>query len=390
MRIVIAPDKFKGSLTATEVAQALAEGLSPPSYEVDLVPVADGGEGTVDAALGAGFRPVTTRVAGPLGDPVRATYAIGRPPGRAGETAVIELATASGLAMLPHDERSRPRLSPLTATSLGTGELIRAALDAGCPDVVLGVGGSANTDGGAGVLVALGARLLDAAGDPVPPGGGGLADLAEVDLSGLDPRIAKTRFVLAADVSNPLLGSNGAAAVFGPQKGATPEDVARLDQALAGFADLLAEALDDDPKRLAELPGAGAAGGVGFAALTVLGAELRPGIDLVCDLVGLDDRLAGAAAVITGEGSLDAQSLAGKSPIGVARRARAAGVPKVYAVCGRNLLTPEEAAGAGFDQIYALADVEPDADRSMRNAAELLRPIGQRIGEALGVPDSRS
>ncbi|WP_152364592.1 glycerate kinase [Microlunatus speluncae] len=385
MRIVIAPDKFKGSLTAVEVARALADGLATMPIEVDQVPVADGGEGTVEAALsaapdGSGFRAETVAVTGPLGDPVRATYAIG-PSDTGKPIAVIELATASGLGVLPRDSAGRNRLDPLAATSAGTGELVRAALDAGCAEIVIGVGGSANTDGGAGLLTALGARLLDSDDRPVPPGGGGLARLARVDLAGLDPRIAATRIVLAADVSNPLLGPDGAAAVFGPQKGAGAADVALLDRALAGYARLVAEALRSaDPDRLAESPGAGAAGGVGFAVLSVLGGGMRPGIDLVCELVGLDRRLAGADAVITGEGSLDDQSLAGKSPVGVARRARAAGVPTVYAVCGRNQLSAAQALSAGFDEAYALSDAEPDLDRSIRHAADLLRPIGATIG----------
>ncbi|GAB3759089.1 glycerate kinase [Microlunatus parietis] len=383
MRIVIAPDKFKGSLTAAEVARALADGLAGAGIETELVPVADGGEGTVEAAVSTGFRAVPVEVPGPLGEPVRARYAIGVPAGGGPETAVIELAAASGLDQLPRGADGRPEFSPLRASSAGTGALIRAALDAGCTELVLGVGGSANTDGGAGLLTELGARLLDPAGRPVPGGGGGLADLARVDLSGLDPRIANTRIVLAADVGNPLLGPSGAAAVFGPQKGATAADIEVLDRALAGYARLVAAALGADPEVLVSAPGAGAAGGVGFAALAVLGARMRPGIDLVCELVGLDRRLAGAAAVITGEGSLDSQSLSGKSPVGVARRARAAGVPRVYAVCGRNQLTADEAAGAGFDHVFALADREPDPDRSMRLAADLLRPIGREIGLAL-------
>lgn len=405
MRIVIAPDKFKGSLTAAEVARALAEGLATLGFEVDEVPVADGGEGTVEAALSStgpagstgsegsgGFEAVTVEVAGPLGDPVRATYAVGTSVGTGARTAVIELATASGLGVLPRDAGGRARLDPLAASSIGTGELVRAALDAGCAEIVIGVGGSANTDGGAGLLTALGVRLLDGDGRPVPPGGGGLTRLARVDLSGLDPRIAATRIVLAADVANPLLGPDGAAAVFGPQKGAGPDDVALLDRALSGYAKLIEEALagsgssaarEADRGPFAAAPGAGAAGGVGFAVLSVLGGSMRPGIDLVCELVGLDRRLTGADAVITGEGSLDEQSLAGKSPIGVARRARAAGVPKVFGVCGRNLLSSESAARAGFDEIFALADIEPDLERSMSHAAELLGPIGAEIGRRL-------
>src|SRR6478609_2521519 len=248
MRIVIAPDKFKGSLEAQQVAEALADGLAAvlPAAEVHCQPVADGGEETVAAALASGYRPVQVSVAGPLGAPLDATFAVDGP------RAVIEMAAASGLLVLPVGDNGEPALDALAATSLGTGELIRAALDAGCTEIVLGVGGSANTDGGAGVLVGLGARLLDAEGAPVANGGGGLAGLASVDLSGLDARLTDARFVLAADVTNPLLGPDGAAAVFGPQKGATPADVATLDANLARFRDRLADAVGPDAAAAAE------------------------------------------------------------------------------------------------------------------------------------------
>jgi glycerate kinase len=376
MRIVIAPDKFKGSLEAQEVAEAIADGLAAvlPTAEVHCQPVADGGEGTVAAALASGYDAVIVTVTGPVGDPVEATFAV------SGPRAVIEMAAASGLLVLPVGDDGEPVLDALAATSLGTGELIRAALDAGCTEIVLGVGGSANTDGGAGLLVGLGARLLDAEGLPVANGGGGLAGLVSVDLANLDPRLTVARFVLAADVTNPLLGPDGAAAVFGPQKGAGPADVAALDASLANFRDRLADALGPEAAEAASAPGAGAAGGVGYAALAVLGAERQPGVDVVLGLVGLSERLSGVDLVITGEGSLDSQSLGGKTPVGVAELARVHGVPTVIGVCGRSLLSAEEVRRAGFDEVIALLDRQPDPARAMAEAASLLTEVGTELG----------
>jgi glycerate kinase len=391
VRILIAPDKFKGSLEAADVAAHLAAGLRQvaPALEVNVLAVADGGEGTVDAALRAGFLAVEVPAAGPLGDPVRAQIAVGSAPWASFATpqdriGVVEMAAASGLAALPRDASSSLLLAPLTATSRGTGDMVRAALAADCTLVVLGVGGSAGTDGGAGMISALGARLLDVAGDPVPGGGGGLGLLDRVDLDGLDPRVAATRFLLAADVTNPLTGTTGAAAVFGPQKGATGAEIVQLDGNLARLRDCLIAALGDRAGELALAPGAGAAGGVGYAALTVLGAERRPGIDVVLELVGLAARLAGADLVITGEGSLDQQSLGGKTPVGVARLARGAGVP-VVAVCGRTTLTRAEAEGAGFSRVYALTDLEPDPARCMSEAGPLLQRVGSAIAATLRI-----
>jgi glycerate 2-kinase len=378
MRVLIAPDKFKGSLEAADVARAVADGLrlARPDTLVDCVPVADGGEGTVAAALASGFRAITVKVSGPLGNPVSATFAADGP------HAVIEMAAASGLGVLPRDDDGAVRRDALRATSTGTGDLVRAALDAGCTEIVLGVGGSACTDGGAGLLTALGARFRTAGGEPVGPGGGGLVELADADLDGLDPRLAGTRFVLAADVTNPLLGPTGAAEVFGPQKGAGEADVAVLE---AGLGRLVA-ALGPRARVAADTPGAGAAGGVGYAALAVLGAVRRPGVDVVLDLVRLADRLAGVDAVITGEGSLDGQSLGGKTPVGVAALARRHGVRTVLAVCGRSLLDADQAGAAGFDRVLALTDREPDPARCMTDAARLLREVGSEIGVGLGRP----
>ncbi|ALU39199.1 glycerate kinase [Kocuria flava] len=378
MRVVVAPDKFKGSLEAADVVEHLAAGLRAvdPSVEVVAVPVADGGEGTLDAAVGAGFTACPATVTGPVGEPVETEYAV------RGRTAVVEMAQASGLVALPTVGHGEPVPDAGGATSRGTGELVRAALDAGARTVVLGVGGSACTDGGAGLLQGLGARLLDDAGQELGRGGAALSRLARVDLSGLDPRVRGARFVLAADVDNPLTGPRGAAAVFGPQKGADPDTVERLDAALAVFRDRLAEALGPDVLEAAAAPGAGAAGGVGFAALAVLGAVRRPGIDVVLELTGLAGRVAGADLVVTGEGSLDEQSLGGKTPLGVAAAAHAAGVP-VVAVCGRTTLAPEVLRGAGFARTWALADLEPDPRVSMREAGRLLEQVGADLAREM-------
>ncbi|GAA5155121.1 hypothetical protein GCM10025768_27460 [Microbacterium pseudoresistens] len=371
MRVLIAPDKFKGSLSAAEAAERIAEGIHrvDPSTQVVVLPVADGGEGTVEAALAAGFARHTAVVAGPGAVPVEASFAL------RGTDAVVEMAQASGLDLVAEDERDAR-----AATSLGTGQLLRAALDAGARRIVLGVGGSASTDGGAGVLQGLGARLLDAAGVEIALGGGALADLDRIDLSELDPRVADVELILAADVDNPLRGENGAPAVFGPQKGASERDVATLDDALGRFVEVL-DAVGDDlaiiPSIAAEMPGAGAAGGVGYAAL-LLGAVRRPGVDVVLELTGVAEALQGVDAVITGEGSLDGQSLGGKTPVGVARAAARAAIP-TYAVCGRSTLSAEESEKAGFAGVRALADIEPDAKRSMAEAGPLLADISEAL-----------
>ncbi|EGG44315.1 glycerate kinase [Streptomyces griseoaurantiacus] len=371
-RVLVAADKFKGSLTAAEVAERVTTGLRRvvPDLEVESLPVADGGDGTVAAAVAAGFARREVPVAGPLGGEVAAAFAL------RGGTAVVEMAEASGLQRLPGGVPA-----PLTASTHGTGELLRAALDAGARTLVLGVGGSASTDGGAGMLTALGARLLDAGGAPVPPGGGGLAALASADLSGLDPRLAEAELVLAADVDNPLTGPKGAAAVYGPQKGASPQDVRALDAALARFAGVLEASLGARAAECAATPGAGAAGGLGHAAL-LLGARFRPGIEVMLDVLGFAPALERASLVITGEGSLDAQTLHGKAPAGVAAAARAAG-RQVVAVCGRLALSPGELAAAGVSRAYALTDLEPDVARCLAEAGPLLERLAERLARDL-------
>ncbi|WP_035748866.1 glycerate kinase [Arthrobacter sp. 35W] len=370
MRIIVAPDKFKGSLSAPEVCQYLEIGLKTvlADVTVERIPVADGGEGTLDAAVGSGFTRRTVTVSGPTGEPLAADFAV------RGQEAVIEMALASGLAVLPQDQ-----LEPLRSSSRGTGELILAALDAGATAITLGVGGSACTDGGAGLISALGVRLLDCDGRRLADGGGFLERLWDMDFSSLDPRVAKTKFVLASDVDNPLLGPEGAAAVFGPQKGASSSDIDLLEKGLERLYRGVSNHLGTDGVTHMEAPGSGAAGGVGYAALTVLGAERRPGIDVILDFTALPQRLDGADLVITGEGSLDAQSLGGKAPMGVALSAAAANVP-IIAVCGRTTLTLSQLVGAGFHSVYALTEIEPDVSVCMAEAGRLLIEVGSRIG----------
>ena len=369
MRVVVAPDKFKGSLTASEVARAVTTGLRAvdPDLDVVQIPVADGGDGTVDAAVSAGFERIAIVAAGPTGAPVSTFYA------RKGPEAVVELASVCGLVLLPEG-----RFEPESASSYGLGEVVLAAVLAGARRVVVGIGGSASTDGGAGFLQGLGVRVTDANGVDVVRGGAALATVAHVDVSTLPPEFAEVRILVASDVDNPLTGANGAAAVYGPQKGASPTQVGKLDAALAHWAEVVAAATGADH---ANDPGAGAAGGVGFAAVAVLGATLRPGIDVVLDLIELRTQLHGADLVITGEGSLDAQSLAGKAPVGVADAARAAGVPTIV-ICGRNLLSMEELNRAGISAAYALTDIETDIERCVSEAGPLLVRVGSIVARS--------
>jgi glycerate 2-kinase len=365
-RVILAPDKFKGSVSAAAVATHLRTGLerSVADVEVRVAPIADGGDGTIEAAVASGFDRVPVAATGPLGAEVSASIAV-----RA-ETAVVEMAQASGLSRLPDPDALR-------ASSFGTGELIRAALDAGCRTVILGVGGSASTDGGAGMLEALGARLSYRDGSRAGSGGGVLADLERVDLSGLDPRIATTEFVIASDVDNPLLGERGAAEVFAPQKGAAPDHVALLEVGLRRWSELVQAAIGAD---YSAEPGAGAAGGVGFAAMAGLGAHARPGIEVLLEMIGFAELLSGARLVVTGEGSLDEQSLGGKAPIGVARAAAERGVVTV-AVAGVTSLSPAALTTAGFAATYTLQQLEPDLERSMAEPGPLLERIGELIAQ---------
>ena len=332
--VLVAPDKFKGSLSAAQVAARVASGLARAGFTGEAVrlPVADGGEGTVDAAVAAGYRRVDVRVRGPVGRPVTASF------GMRDGTAVVEAAQACGLTLLPEGS-----LAPLTATSYGVGELILAAARAGAGRMVLGLGGVATTDGGAGLIQALGARMTDDSWRELPPGGAALAGLGKLDMSRTRD-LSGVEFLAASDVDNPLLGPHGAAAVYAPQKGASAADVRLLETGLARWADVAEEACGAAARDLA---GAGAAGGLGFAALLFLRARLRPGISLLLDMLSFGERLDGARLVITGEGALDAQTLRGKAPLGVARAAAAhsPAVP-VVAVAGVRALPEEQLRAA--------------------------------------------
>jgi glycerate 2-kinase len=365
--VVIAPDKFKGTLTAAQVATHVAAGLGQacPGVETVRVPVADGGDGTVDAAEAAGYRRVEIGVRGPTGKNVTASFAL------LDGTAIVESAQACGLTRLPEGIPA-----PLTATSRGVGELILAATRMRAKRVVLGLGGVACTDGGAGLVTALGGRLFDASGVELPPGGGALAQLDRIDASGLRD-LSGIQVIAATDVDNPLLGPRGAAAVYAPQKGASASDVERLEEGLARWADVAEQSLGF---RKRDEPGAGAAGGLGFAALGFLGATVQPGIELMLDLLSFTGHLPGARLVITGEGALDVQTLHGKAPAGVAR-AVAAAVPDlpVVAVAGVCSLSPDQLRSAGIARAYALADIEPDLARCLAQPGPLLEELAGDI-----------
>lgn len=361
MKIVVAPDSFKESLSAPEVAAAMARGitLAAPHARIHCVPMADGGEGTVQAVL-AGTqgerRTVLTQNA--LGEPIDADWAL-----LGDGTAVIEMATAGGLEQIPRAKRD-----PLRASSAGVGQLISAALDAGARRIVLGLGGSATNDGGAGMLQALGMAFLDSDSRPLEPGGAALARLARIDAQGLDPRLRAVQFTIASDVDNPLCGAQGASAIFGPQKGANPEQVRQLDAALSRLADVFAQTLGRDDRNA---PGSGAAGGLGFAARSWLGAGFRPGVEVVAEIGQLAEVVKGASLVFTGEGRMDSQTLRGKTPMGVARIAREAGVP-VVAIAGSLGAGYQMLYGAGIHAAFSLAEGPCTLEEACRDAARLL------------------
>ncbi|MCL4692164.1 MAG: glycerate kinase [Candidatus Hydrogenedentes bacterium] len=370
MRIVIAPDSFKECLSALEVSEALASGLrrALPDAELELVPMADGGEGTVDALVAAtGGSTVPLTVTGPLGDPVDAVYGVLGD----GTTAVIEMASASGLALVPKERRD-----PRIATTYGTGELLRAAMNGGATRIIIGIGGSATNDGGAGMAEALGYRFLDASGNPLPRGGAALADLARIDTSIRFPAIDHCTVQVACDVSNPLCGPNGASFVYGPQKGASPRDAEELDEALRHFAHVVRDQLGIE---IAELPGAGAAGGLGAGLVAFARGSLRPGVDLVAAACRLAERLEGADFVVTGEGKLDGQSIHGKTPVGVATIAQKAGV-RVIAVAGILGDGCEAVHSAGIEAVHSLTGEFVTPEYAIANAAALLAEAGERIG----------
>jgi glycerate 2-kinase len=368
-RVLIAPDKFKGSLAAAEVAESLARGLRRGrgnQLDLDLCPVADGGDGTLDIAISAGFRRVEADVEGPTGETVRASYA------ERDGVALVELADASGIKRLG----GSPPV-PLTASTYGTGQLIARAIARGNRTVVLAIGGSATNDGGAGLVQALGAHLLDAAGNELPRGGAVLASADRVELDDMKPLIGEVEFIIASDVDNPLLGPTGAATVFGPQKGANPEEIARLELGLSRWASVVTAATG---KGAAQAPGAGAAGGVGFAGLSMLNATLTSGAEMVLNLIRFPERAHEARLVITGEGSLDEQTLRGKAPAVVAAYAHKAGTP-VVAVAGRCTLSKLNLAELRIRRVYTLETLEPDLARSIASASQLLERIGKQVAE---------
>ncbi|MGD9604222.1 MAG: glycerate kinase [Gammaproteobacteria bacterium] len=378
MRILIAPDSFKESLPAPAVAAALARGMHAvlPDAVFDLVPMADGGEGTLEAlvAATAGTR-VDVGVTGPLGERRRACYGL---LGGERRTAVVEMAAASGLMLVPANARD-----PTRTTSYGTGELFAHALGQPVDTLIVAIGGSATVDGGAGLCQALGVRFLDGRGHAItrPLTGGMLSEIAHIDVTGLDPRIAGRRVLVACDVDNPLLGPHGAAAVFGPQKGASPAQVALLDAALAAFCTCVEARLGVTVR---DRPGAGAAGGMGAALLAFLGAQLRSGVEIVIDAIGLDARIRAADCVITGEGRLDGQTLHGKAPLGVARLARRLGVP-VVGVGGSLAADAEPALAQQFDALEACVTAPTSEADALAAAVGNVERAGGRIAQWLHI-----
>lgn len=383
MKVVIAPDSFKESLSAREAAEAIQAGLEKvwPNGHFVKVPMADGGEGTVKALVDAtGGQVIEKEVTGPLGRPVRAFYGMLGD----GETAVIEMAAAAGLHLVPPSERR-----PTAATTYGVGELIRAALDRGARHLIIGLGGSATIDGGSGMVRALGARLSAKDGRTIEAGGAALEKLEAIDLSGLDRRIADVTVDLATDVTNPLTGEKGAATVFGPQKGADPKDIRKLDRALHHYADVVRRALG---KEIDRVPGAGAAGGLGAGAIGFLDGRVRTGVELVIETVGLREKLTGAALVITGEGRIDGQTIYGKTPIGVARCAKQAGIP-VIALAGSLSRDVRIVYDHGIDALFSIVPGAVSLDTSKKNARPFLERAAENIARLwsiaeLGTPGS--
>ena len=368
MKVVIAPQGFKAGIPGLEAAQAIARGViaAVPDAETVLAPVADGGDGTLHALVdGTGGKVFTSMVSGPLGPQLEALWGVMGD----GSTAVVEMALASGLALVPQRRRN-PRLT----TTAGTGEIIREALDAGYTRIIVGLGGSATNDGGAGMAVALGARFMDAEGRSLPPGGSSLARLDRIDVSNLHPGLQGATIIAATDVTNPLCGPEGASAIFGPQKGANAEMVRELDAALGNYAQVVTRDVGRD---VSGVPGAGAAGGLGAGLMAFAGATLQSGIDMVCEILGFDALLQGADLVITGEGRADRSTVFNKAPVGVARHANTHGVPTVL-LAG--------SLGPGYEELYehnvasvvCIADRPMNFEASLSRSAELLESAAER------------
>lgn len=378
MKIVVAPDSFKESLSAMEVAQAIEKGFRAvfPDAQIEKIPMADGGEGTVQSLVDAtGGKIITKEVTGPLGEKVTAFFGVLGD----GKTAVIEMAAASGLHLVPMEKRN-----PLLTTTRGTGELILAALDEGVDHLIIGIGGSATNDGGSGMAQALGARLLDKDRNEIAPGGGSLDKLANIDISELDARLQNVKIEVACDVDNPLIGQDGASHVFGPQKGATPEMVEQLDQNLAHYATILARDLGKD---VAHIPGAGAAGGLGAGLLAFLDAELKSGIDIVIAATDLEEKIKDADLVITGEGKIDSQTIHGKTPIGVAKTAKKFNIP-VIAICGSIADDADVVHDHGIDVLFSslmrITTLEEALESGASNVEKTARNIAALYKLAIG------
>lgn len=375
MKIVVAPDKFKGSLTAKKAGEAMRAGLLRvwPDASVEVVPVADGGDGTMDAMLDAvGGRRIERAVRGPDGKSVQASFALVD----GGSTAVVELAAASGLALMAAGTND-----PLTASTYGTGELIAAAIEAGARRVVFAIGGSATNDAGSGALTALGARFLDDDRGELPPGGAALSRLRHIDDLALKEKVHGVTIDIASDVDNPLVGPNGASAVYGPQKGASPEDVRTLDAALTVFADIVQARTGADVR---DVPGAGAAGGVGGGFLALAGARLVPGARLVLDVIKFEERLTGASLVVTGEGRLDRQTLAGKAPYAVAQAAKRRNIPAV-AVAGAIDLRGDDLERLGIASAEAIMSGSIPVEEAMARAYDLTADAAERLARRIAL-----
>ncbi|KOO14915.1 glycerate kinase [Vibrio xuii] len=375
MKVVIAPDSYKESLTAMEVATAIESGFKEimPDAEYIKLPMADGGEGTVQSLVDAtGGDIVSVTVTGPLGQSVEGFYGLLGD----GSTAVIEMAAASGLHLVEPSQRN-----PLLTTTYGTGELVKAALDKGVNHIIIGIGGSSTNDGGVGMAQALGAKLLDAQGNDLPFGGGALAHLATIDLSGLDPRLASVQLEVACDVDNPLCGKKGASHVFGPQKGATPEMIEQLDANLAHYADVIRQT---NGKEVVNQAGAGAAGGLGAALLGLFDATLRPGINIVMDAVNLAEVVKDADLVITGEGRIDSQTIHGKTPIGVARTAKLYNLP-VIGIAGSTAQDCRVVHDHGLDAVYSVVLGATDLPTALKEAAFNVEMTSRNIAAALAM-----
>ncbi len=373
MRIIIAPDKFKGSLDSREVAEAIARGWGEgwPDAELITCPLADGGEGTLDVLVQASSgRTVECKVTGPLGEPRRAPLGILGD----GNTAVVEMAAASGLVLVPPENRD-----PRYTTTAGTGDLIRAALDAGARRIIVGIGGSATNDGGTGMASALGVRFLDDYNENLSPGAIYLNNVEAMDMKGLDPRVLKTEIIVASDVTNPLLGDRGASRVYAPQKGASEYDVELLERGLTRLAEVVSATIIPG---LEDKPGAGAAGGLGFGLMAFLGAEVRPGIEVVTEAVGFERMLEGCGLVVTGEGRLDAQTAYGKTVTGVARVARRHGIP-VLALGGEIAEGAEALRELGVNAMLGIASGPLSREESMASAASLLERTSRELASLL-------